>query len=120
MARPKKSEQSLEDQHDTQDFVITDDKIKKFARDINAKVAEKEGPQMAIATLYKQFGEDGGNNKALKLSLKLQGMESLQRQDFLRALDHYNKVLGVYDQDDMFDPVPTLGAPVEHQTDIIH
>lgn len=113
MARPKKKTDEFIDQDEPEaerDLAIPDDKIVQFAKNINAAEARKAIPQGEVGQLYKQFTEDGGHNKAMKLALKLQGMESIQAQEFLRQLDRYMRVLGIYDQHDLFDALPDFGA----------
>jgi len=123
MARPKKNTDEFIDevQEDAPIEVITDEKIKHYNREINAKQADLDEFRGQVGNLYKQFSEDGGNNKAFKLALKIGKMDEIGRSDFLRSLDRYLNVLGVYDQQDMYDPLPSFaGAPVEADPAIIH
>ncbi|MFE1598211.1 hypothetical protein [Methylobacterium sp. ID0610] len=54
----------------------------------------------------------GINRPAFKLAMKLQGMETDKRRDFMRSLADYCDKLGLNDQADMFEDPPKVDPGV--------
>jgi len=86
-----------------QQGAISNDKIKHVARTIEQNKANAKLYQEDMSEEVKAFGEQGGNKKAIKDAQKLAEMDAQQAQDYLRSLDHYCHVLGVWDQADMIN-----------------
>jgi uncharacterized protein (UPF0335 family) len=61
-----------------------------------------------VAALLEEIDEAGMNRMALKLSVKLRGMDSLDAQAFLRSLDAYAAALGIGDQGDLLAAPATV------------
>lgn len=75
-----------------------------FFEEHNRLKDRKDTAATAIAQLYKEHKNTYGvHTQALKLAVKLKGMEAEDRADFLRALDEYRDTLGLDDQLDLFD-----------------
>lgn len=64
----------------------------------------------AHASAWNDAEEDGTHGPALKLLLRLQGMDISKARDFLRAFDSYRGALGFNDQLDMFEQQEAEGA----------
>lgn len=91
---------------------ISPAKVKKFAQDINSYKANMDKSRGEIGQMFKQFEEDGGHKAALKAAMKVQSMETISAQEFIRNFVQYMKDIGVYDQHDLFDQ-PVLPAVAE-------
>lgn len=63
---------------------------------------------MKVAACLKGFEDKGGNNKAFKLASWTKDQEIAKGQDFVRSYIMYCHELGVFDQLDILDEVPTL------------
>jgi hypothetical protein len=85
---------------------VTGDKLKRVAKEYSAIKADADELRGDLGSLLKQFEEDGGHKAALKFALKLKSMESTKAQDTWRSLENYMHELGIFDQHDLFDPVP--------------
>lgn len=110
-----KEETAAAEKEVVEDFAITDEKIKSFSKNIHSAKAKMEMPTGEHGQLWRQFEEEGGHKKALKLAHQIQNMESVQAQEFIRNLHRYLDVLGVYDQHDLFDATPVIGVPPKAQ-----
>lgn len=74
----------------------------------------KDVASTAIAQLYKEHKNTFGvHTQALKLAIKLRGMEPDTRDDFLRAFDEYRDTLDLDAQLDLFED----GAANDNQAD---
>jgi uncharacterized protein (UPF0335 family) len=89
---------------------ISQKKLKDVAANLSSSKAEMDTYRGEIGQLMKQFEEDGGNKAALKFALRLRDMETLKAQDLWRSLESYMEMLGIFDQHDLFDPVPGQDA----------
>ena len=89
------------------DFEITDEQILQFSKSANSAKARKDEPQAEYAQLFRTFQEDGGHNKAMKDTLKLQAMEEEAKRIYIRNLVRYCTVLDVFDfnEEDIFGNV---------------
>lgn len=85
-------------------------KLERYAGSYETIKAKMDQLRGDLGAEVKSFEEDGGNKAAFKLALKLKSMESAKAQDFWRSLETYMDMLGIFDQHDLFDPVPGQAA----------
>lgn len=85
-------------------------KLEKYSKSYETIKAKLDQLRGDLGAEIKSFEEDGGNKAAFKLALKLKSMESAKAQDFWRSLESYMDMLGIFDQHDLFDPVPGQAA----------
>lgn len=112
-----KKQEIIEDSDEHEIRHIPQDAVVKAARHINSYKADMDKARGELGQIYKQFEEDGGHKKAFKDALKMQNMEPISAQEYWRSLNQYMKDLGIFDQMDMFDPVPgQVAAPLADAT----
>lgn len=84
---------------------MTADKIRQYAETVRSQKSDMDETRGELAATMKQFEEDGGHRQALKLALKIGGMDSTKAQAFWASLREYLEVLGIADQQDLFRDV---------------
>lgn len=99
MAKPKKGNQGG----------ISNDKIRHVHRVIEDSRASAKTFTDGSNETVNAFGDDGGHKGAIRSAAKLSRLEPKDFADFWRNLEHYCDVLGLFDQEDMIDPLPRRG-----------
>lgn len=124
MGRPKKNQvdeidEALdeEDQQTSSQGPISDVKLKQVAGSISSLKADMDEIRGTLGQEMKQFEEDGGHKKALKIALSIKNMETIKAQELWRTLEHYMDKLGIFAQHDLFDPIEAKQSKKKDKAD---
>lgn len=81
---------------------VTQETFAREVKKIRAAKSKSDDARSDLGTAYQSAETWGLNRPALKLALKIEGMEDAKRNDFLADVDTYLKWLGVTFQGELF------------------
>lgn len=93
------------------------DKLPVLANVIDSATERKKDAAGGLAEIYKRAELDGFHKRALKEAVRLRNLDPAERRDYLSSLNAYCDKLGIWNQDDMFDPEPRTPAPPDEGDD---
>jgi uncharacterized protein (UPF0335 family) len=86
------------------DFSHVDVKaLKALVRRIETRRARQAEASSEVGLVYQEAERDGHHRKVLKEMIKLRAMEPAARADYRRWRSFYERVLGIWEQGDLFE-----------------